>query len=188
MQRTRIETRGADSQRSADLRFHALRTRGALVVRLFVATILVLAASPAAGQDLKSLGSFDNVRGTESGHCYGYSLELWQHGKQIMGLLDVHEGLCGDPPCGVLQEVTFDRGTGRLHFRSTAGSEYRFEGVLRRDDVFGRLNGQSVRLGRNRNRTDIVSDRSLAQWCEFWTPVARCGGVREFCKSHGALK
>jgi hypothetical protein len=158
------------------------------VIRLFVATILVLAASAAAGQDLKSLGSFDNVRVTKSGHCYGYSLELWQHGKQIMGLLDAHEGLCGDPPCGVLREVTFDRGTGRLHFRSTAGSEYHFEGLLRRDDVFGRLNDQRVRLGRNRNWKDMASDRGLTDWCKFWTSVTRCGGVREFCESNGALE
>ena len=159
-----------------------------LLIRLFVTTILLLAASSTAGQDLKSLGSFDNVRTTESGHCYGYSLELWQHGKKIMGLMNVHDGLCGDPPCGILQEVTFDRGTGRLHFRSAAGLEYRFDGVLRRDDVFGRLNGRRVRLGRDRNRTEIASDRSLTDWCEFWVPVARCGGVREFCKSHGVLE
>lgn len=64
---------------------------------------------------LRYWGEFSNVRLTKE-HAYGFSLELWSEGSRIFGLLDVAEGLQGDTPTGLLQDVNFDRTSGRLSF------------------------------------------------------------------------
>src|SRR5687767_8033276 len=139
---------------------------------LFTVTALTLLGSEASAQGLTRVGSFDNVRATssEEPHCYGQSLTLWEHRGRILGLLDVHEGLCGDAPCGALQNVSFQRGTGRLTFSSSVGTSFDFVGTVRRDDILGKLNGRRVRLERDRDGSgNLESDRSLASWCQFWS-------------------
>ncbi len=152
-----------------------LRTIGAVGV-------LLLVGSTAPAQ-FRPIGSFDNVRQStgEESHCYGYSLELWRHNRSIVGLLDRHEGLCGDPPCEALRDVTHDPGTGRLTFSAL---DQKFTGTLRRDDVVGTLNSARVRLARDRN-FPLDSDQGFSEWCEFWRGVRRCRGVDEVCRSSG---
>jgi len=155
---------------------------------LVVAALMFVGATAIVrAQDFRQIGSFDNVRASQSEdpHCYGHSLTLWAHGNRVIGLLDVHGGLCGDPPCTVLSDVSFQRGTGRLSFSAVIDTQLRFEGTLRRDDVLGRLNGTRVRLERERDVITLESDRSLAAWCRFWTAVGRCRGVRELCATLG---
>ena len=152
-----------------------------------MAMVLAMLVGPpaAAAQELTLLGSFDNVRSSssEEPHCYGYSMTLWADGSGLLGLFDVHEGLCGDPPCATLQNISFERRTGRLSFSATIGSKLEFSGTLRRDDVIGRLNGKRIRLARRRDHPHTPT--SLVEWCAFWRSVPRCAGVADFCTARG---
>jgi hypothetical protein len=100
---------------------------------------------------VKRLGVFTNMRFTKE-HQYGYSVELWQEGGRLFGLLLVSDGLAGDTPTGLLEDVAFDAKTGRLSFRSrlSTGSTfsqsneevptrdlYRFDGTLRGQTLAG---------------------------------------------------
>ena len=150
------------------------------------AIAMVLISSTSLAQEFDALGSFGNVASPDGGeHCGGYSLQLWKSDGRVIGLLDIHEGLCGDPPCGVIQDVLLDPKKGGLEFSSLIGQRWRFVGQLIDDAVVGTLNGERVRLTRNRDApaTDFGPNRGLTGWCEFWSGVGRCGGVRELCAS-----
>jgi hypothetical protein len=107
-------------------------------------------AAQSAGA-VKRLGVFTNMRFTKE-HQYGYSVELWQEGGRLFGLLLVSDGLAGDTPTGLLEDVAFDSKTGKLSFRarlSTASTFnknneqvptrdlYRFDGTLRGQTLAG---------------------------------------------------
>jgi hypothetical protein len=152
-------------------------------IRAIAVLSAILLLNSRSAEDFRSIGSFANVRASrsEDPHCYGYSLELWRHDGQIVGLLDHHNGLCGDPPCEALRDVTHDRRTGRLTFSAL---DQKFVGTLRRDDVVGTLNGDRVRLARDRDwPMDGKADESFANWCEFWRGVRRCRGVDQVCSA-----
>ncbi|HJQ31493.1 MAG TPA: hypothetical protein VJ866_04925 [Pyrinomonadaceae bacterium] len=100
---------------------------------------------------VKRLGVFTNMRFTKE-HQYGYSVELWQEGGRLFGLLLVSDGLAGDTPTGLLEDVAFDSKTGKLSFRArlSTGSTfnkqneqvptrdlYRFDGALRGQTLTG---------------------------------------------------
>ncbi len=157
-----------------------------MIVRILGAAAIVLLSSSAWSQQFRPLGSFRNVRSSDGGeHCSGYSMQMWKSGQRVIGLLDIHQGLCGDPPCGVIQDVWLDPKTGRLKFSSEIGERWQFVGRLAGDAVVGTLNGKPVRLARDRDSppAEFGPNRSLAAWCQFWSGVPRCGGVREFCAS-----
>src|SRR6266542_2945556 len=133
---------------------------------LAVSTLLTFGATTA--DDLSPIGSFHNVRQSrgEEPHCYGYSLELWRHNGRVIGLLDRHAGLCGDPPCEAVRDVSYDPRTGGLTFTAL---EERFAGTLRRDDVIGTIGATRVRLVRDRDDPmDAKWDKGFAEWCAFW--------------------
>ena len=117
---------------------------------LLLAGVLAFTAPrQTAAQGFTPLGTFDDVRvssATGEPHCYGYSLELWRHRGTIIGLLDRHSGLCGDPPCEALANVSHDPGSGRLDFSALSVT---FVGTLRRDEVVGTLDGKRIRLVRD---------------------------------------
>jgi hypothetical protein len=51
-------------------------------------------------------------------HAYGVSIELWREGASVFGLLDFADGLQGDSPMGLLEDVTFDRPGGGVSFKA----------------------------------------------------------------------
>ena len=63
------------------------------------------------------VGHFTNMRFTEE-HAYGYAVELWRHGDSLLGLFLASEGLQGDTPTGLLEDLKFDTKTGRIFFRA----------------------------------------------------------------------
>ena len=158
------------------------------MTRLVLLALLLVAQPVAAHADqLHSLGKFHNVSSKDGGeHCAGYSLGLWKYRDRILGLLDVHEGLCGDPPCGVIRDVSLDSKTGRLAFWSSINSrQIRFQGTLTPGAIDGAFNGEHVHLARDEDRmsSSFEPDRSLLAWCKVWGSVPRCSGVRELCES-----
>jgi hypothetical protein len=139
-------------------------------------------SAPASTQQFTPIGSFDNVRVSTSHdpHCYGWSLTLWQYGGRVVGLLDQHQGLCGDPMCRALTDVSHDPKSGRLGF---SAFERRFTGRLTMNGVTGTLGAEHLHLKRNHDRMDAKWDWDIHAWCEFWRTVPRCQGVADFCSS-----
>ena len=150
--------------------------------------LLTLTAEPRVAEQFERMGSYAAVESSTGEHCRGYSLDLWKSDGRIIALLHRHRGLCGDPPCGAIADAALDPKSGRLTFSTVIGGErWGFTGTLTRDAVTGTLNGNRVRLRRDRDRdkywTDFKPDQSLSGWCGFWTGVTRCSGVRELCAS-----
>ena len=75
------------------------------------------AQTQAPAGSLMVLGEFSNMKFTEE-HAYGYTVQLWRQGDQIIGFLQSSEGLAGDTPTGVLEEVQFDPRTQSLSFKA----------------------------------------------------------------------
>jgi hypothetical protein len=73
----------------------------------------VFAQNP--GRPIRAIGEFSNVRSTED-HAYGYTIKLWSDGDSAIGLFFVSEGLQGDTPAGMIENVKFDSRTGALSF------------------------------------------------------------------------
>jgi hypothetical protein len=161
--------------------YRKFSTGSALGRFLILGGFFLLGTTSHRAQDLKLIGSFQDVRSSDGEHCAGHSLKLWRYGNRVLGLLDIHEDLCGDPPCSVIQDASLNTKTGRLRFWASPEERWSFVGTLKRDVVSGTLNGKRVRLTRNQNEIRADSDRNLAAWCSFWSSVSRCKGVREMC-------
>ena len=84
-----------------------------------------------------------------------------------------------------IEDVSLDAKTGRLRFRSSMNGQPAFVGTVTREAIVGTLGGERVRLARHDDRwaAEFKPNRSLAGWCEFWSGVPRCGGVRALCAS-----
>jgi hypothetical protein len=82
-------------------------------------TILAALGAFALAQDpnrpIRTVGEFSNVRFTEE-HAYGYGVEIWRDGGSLIGLFLAFDGLQGDTPAGLLENVKFDSRTGALSF------------------------------------------------------------------------
>ena len=155
--------------------------------RIVIVLSFVLATLTASAQDLQHLGTFHNVSSQDGGeHCSGYSLGLWTFRSELLGLLDVHAGLCGDPPCGVIHDAALDPKTGHLRFSSSInGQKIEFKGTMTHGAVDGLFNGKRARLARDTQGTgeDFEPNGSVSAWCGFWGSVPRCTGVRDLCGS-----
>lgn len=148
-------------------------------------------------KNMTTIGSFNRVKSTATGHCSGHSLDLWQYGGRTFGLHHRHDGLCGDPPCSALQEVKFNPKTGDLEFLSYLhGWKYIFAGNVEQDAVVGNFttsatNGrftstEAVKLMRDKDRPlDLEHERNVVAWCKAFKPLGRCSGVEDMCKSMG---
>lgn len=82
------------------------------------------------------IGNFSNVK-SDGEHEWGYSVNLWRKGDDIIGLLsgaDVTR-LIGDPPTGLLERVSFEPATKRLSFTTKLSVGIRDDGTWSRDLV-----------------------------------------------------
>jgi len=70
-----------------------------------------------APRPITFVGEFSNMRYTEE-HAYGYTIQLWREGTSVFGLFLASEGLTGDTPTGVLDDLKYDPRSGRLSFRA----------------------------------------------------------------------
>src|SRR5258708_27320323 len=81
--------------------------------------LALVVATSGFGQDpnrpLHAVGEFSNMRFTDE-HAYGYAVDLWRDGDSILGLFLAREGLAGDTPTGMLENVKFNPRTGALAF------------------------------------------------------------------------
>lgn len=136
------------------------------------------------------IGHFTNMRFTEE-HAYGYAVDLWRRGDTLLGLFLASEGLQGDTPTGLLEDVKFETKTGQLSFHTklSIGLVYskehngapsrdifEFSGVLGTNRLTGtlkRLDGLSpqgapkieqIALTRSKSNEGIEPFKSLDDW------------------------
>jgi hypothetical protein len=117
--------------------------------------IFSVVADPQTKQEapIKSVGCFLNVQ-SEGEHASGYSVRLWLQGDQIIGLIDYHRGLAGDPPMGILTDVRYAAISGKISFKAKLTSRLHscrihinvpshdmlsFKGFLRPDGLVGNI-------------------------------------------------
>jgi hypothetical protein len=141
------------------------RMKGDVFRRLtcFLALLTPGAAHPAFAQDsdrpIHAIGYFSNMRFTKE-HAYGYAVELWRDGDSAIGLFFVSEGLQGDTPTGMLENVRFNSHTGALSFTAklTSGAAvlpggrqepsrdlFEFSGTLKDTVLIGTLKRSDLR-------------------------------------------
>src|ERR1700687_2901591 len=91
------------------------------------------------------VGEFSNMRYTEE-HAYGYSVQLWREGATVFGLFLASEGLAGDTPTGLLDDLKYDSRSGRLSFRAklTMGLDARQQPSHDLFEFDGKLNTRAV--------------------------------------------
>ena len=78
------------------------------------------------------------MRYTEE-HAYGYAVQLWRDGDSMIGLFLASEGLQGDTPTGILENVKFNRARARCRsLRSSPPGSPFFPAACRsrREDLF----------------------------------------------------
>jgi hypothetical protein len=139
---------------------------------------------------IQPAGEFSNLR-LAGEHAYGYSVKLWRDGRSLIGLLLVSEGLQGDTPTGLLEDVTFDPATGALAFsaRLTTGVTYApagsgepnlarfvFTGVMRDSSLTGTMrqvmlrpaglpaDSREVKLSRQSTDSAVQPATTYAEW------------------------
>ena len=131
---------------------------------VFVSTGVSLPAfAQNPGQAIHPVGEFSNMQFTEE-HAYGYAVQLWRSGNSLIGVLLVSEGLQGDTPTGMLENIKFNLRTGKLSFtaRLTTGMTYfdgrsepsrdlfEFSGVLETTVLTGTLKRTDLSVGSDR--------------------------------------
>ena len=149
------------------------------------------------------VGEFSNMRYTEE-HAYGYTVQLWREGETLFGLFLASEGLAGDTPTGVLENVKFDSHSGKLSFQAklTMGVAYlgtgkqepsrdffEFEGTLSRVAVTGALKrfdrlrtaaaptSRRIRLNKQTGAA-MTAPASYDEWKRMWGEILRFRGPK----------
>jgi hypothetical protein len=138
-----------------------------------------------------AIGAFSNMR-HDTEHAYGYTAQLWREGKRIFGFFLSSQGLIGDTPTGLIEDVRFDPRTGKLAFRArlTTGlfsnrefhavpsrDIFRFRGVLKRDQMIGSLEienaltpseaptREKISLKRSKRASEVlIQAKSYSDW------------------------
>lgn len=170
--------------------------------KLILATLLLylsnslfdaLYAAAPTPQSVAHVGYYEKIESTTSGHCHGYSIYLWKHRDTLFGLLHRHQGLCGDPPCGVLDEIKLNPANKRISFKvDMAETRYSFAGTLDKELLTGTITEQwqgspsvqeeSVRLQRQKDDGLEEQFDSLEAWHRTHDPITRCHGVKTYMR------
>ena len=149
-------------------------------------------------------GRFTNMRFTEE-HAYGYAVELWRYEKSLIGLFLASEGLEGDTPAGIIENLEFNDKTGALSFqaRLTTGVVYskehdgipsrdlfRFTGFLKSSRLRGRLERydllnphaapatEKVVLPREKSASDMTAYKTFSEWKEVTDEILEFRGPK----------
>jgi hypothetical protein len=147
--------------------------------RLPVAMLSFIAAAFAqAPRPITFVGEFSNMRYTEE-HAYGYSVQLWREGSAVFGLLLASEGLAGDTPAGLLEDLKYDPRSGKLSFKAklTMGADawqqpshdlFEFDGKLGAATIFGVLKRSAAMERINLPKLQPDSVLSQARTYDEW--------------------
>lgn len=152
------------------------------------------------------VGEFTDMRHTAE-HSYGFSVTLWRAGECLVGVLASAGGLSGDTPVGLMQDVKYDRSTGRLSFAaklttgvtSPPGSKtyepardfYTFDGRLSAATLTGAITHElrnypnvaptKTDVTLSLSKSEMIVARTAAsygQWQLEWRPILAARGPK----------
>ena len=166
-------------------------------------TVIFVCAGTAQASDerVEFLGDYLNVKSATGEHCDGYDVMIWKYKGSLIGFLNHHRGLCGDPPMGVLEETLYSAQTGSLSFkvklsdgctlrdgmcmptkdRVTFKGNFRgqlLEGVVTwfRDDKVQPAYSENVILSKDPERFQTRDYETYAAWMKYWEPILKRRG------------
>jgi len=170
---------------------------------LLILAIIVLYVSPAQSSDdrVEFLGDYFNVKSATGEHCEGYDVMIWKYKGSLIGFLNHHRGLCGDPPMGVMEETLYSAQTGSLSYKVKLSDgcifkankciptrdKVEFRGNLRgeilegvvtwfRDGKLESTNSENVTLSRDPKRSGTRNYESYTDWMKYWEPILKQRG------------
>lgn len=151
------------------------------------------------------LGSFSNMEYTEE-HQYGFEVDLWRVGRTLFGHFFHSEGLIGDAPTGLLENIKYFPETGELSFEAklTMGiqsvkdhkwvpsrNKYEFLGKIRGEDLTGILTEKDglhndeiiktlkIKLIRDKEEEKILSDiKTFEEWKNYSNMILKRRGPK----------
>jgi hypothetical protein len=160
-----------------------------------------VSAAQASSDPVEFLGDYADVRSAAGEHCEGYDVMLWKYEGTLVGFLNHHRGLCGDPPMGAVEVVLYSSQTGSLSFNTKLSDGCTFQAgkcIPTRDRVEfkGNLSGEvlagviawsrkdklrpadseNVRLIKDPKRSRTQSHETLADWMKYWEPILKARG------------
>jgi hypothetical protein len=96
---------------------------------LFIFAVILVCAGTAQASDerVEFLGDYFNVKSATGEHCDGYDVLIWKYKGSLIGFLNHHRGLCGDPPMGVMEETVYSAQTGSLSFNVKLSDGCKFQ-------------------------------------------------------------
>jgi hypothetical protein len=170
---------------------------------LLILAIVVLYVSPAQSSDdqVEFLGDYFNVKSATGEHCEGYDVMIWKYKGSLIGFLNHHRGLCGDPPMGVMEQTSYSAQTGSLSFKVKLSDgctfiankciptrdKIEFKGNLRgeilegvvtwfRDGKLESTDSENVILPKNPKRSGTQNYRNYTDWMKYWEPILKRHG------------
>ncbi|HTD43877.1 MAG TPA: hypothetical protein VK687_06830 [Bryobacteraceae bacterium] len=165
----------------------------AMTPRVMVAMLpFVASAFAQAPRPITFAGEFSNMRYTEE-HAYGYTLQLWREGATVFGLFLASEGLAGDTPTGLLDDLKYDPRSGKLSFKAklTMGVDARlqpshdlfeFDGTLGKAAVSGVLKraavSERINLRKLEPNAALPQPRTYDEWKRQTDEIIRRRGPK----------
>jgi hypothetical protein len=151
-------------------------------------------------------GAFSNLRLTEE-HAYGYTVMLWKADACVFGLFTSSQGLAGDAPIGLIQDVKYDQNTGSLSFSAklttgmvsvgaSGGQQpsrdlFAFQGNLQPSTLAGAISHslrnnpqaqpapETVTLSRSRGEAEQMhGSTTYGDWLTKWQRILRLRGPK----------
>ena len=121
-----------------------------------------LRQEPAGG--VEHMGDYAELRESE-GHLYGYTLQLWKDGTQVVGLWSRAAGEPADFPTVRLTDLKWDATGGNVEFTVVwCGTSQRFKGVTSKAEISGQLTD---------DRTGKVTTVRLQLTADEWPSLSR---------------
>jgi len=158
-------------------------------------------AAQAFAEPVEFLGDYSNVKSASGEHCEGYDVMLWKHKGLLVGFINHHRGLCGDPPMGVMEETFYSAQTGSVSFRAKLSDgcilqsgmcvptrdRVEFKGLLRgetlegvvtwfREDNIQSTPSENVILSKNPKRSPAQRYETYTAWMNHWEPILKVRG------------
>jgi hypothetical protein len=155
------------------------------------AALLLSGTALAEAQAVAPLGHFGNMK-MSGEHCSGYTVDLWQDGGAVLGILRYCAGLIDSQTSAILENQKFDPATGTLFFTAklSVGMDYigggrevpsqdvwEFRGGIARGTLSGRLTKtdmadpnrarQDMQLVLRREHERLKSFPSAAAWSRW---------------------
>lgn len=165
---------------------------------------MLVCISPAQASDdqVEFLGDYINVKSATGEHCEGYNVIIWKYKGSLIGFLNHHRGLCGDPPMGIMDQISYSMQTGSLSFKvklsdgcSTSTENkciptrdrIEFKGSFRDETLEGLItwyrDGESESTGKENvilrkdpKRSSKRNYRTYSDWMKYWEPILKQRG------------